>query len=192
MFVHVLIVVVASIYQFKANSENVKIVAPQYKAWLYQFLDQDTDFNALTDDIERRKTFYKLSNLTEDIRGYVDGYYDLAVSEQDSEAHAENGILFGDISLDDPNIEGYEVTPPRVQFRYLTSGQSPSKEMPFSHTFQKVNGAIDYGPFEEGVENLEKFKAVYQHLSNMQIDYFVYVKLDSDLYNGRTYKWQVM
>lgn len=154
----------------------------------------------MTDDIERRKTYFKLNELTGDIRDFIDGFYDLDPAENNSPVHDERGILFGDIYISNPTAGKYMVTPPKAYFRYLTSEQRPSPARPLQHEFTmtKVKSetgterTIDYGFFNDTEENLSKFKELYQHLSHMQINYDIYVKLDDDLFNGRTYKWKVM
>lgn len=123
------------------------------------------------------------------MRDFIEGFYLLDPSENDNEAHKESGILFGNIFLSDPDDPDSKVTAPKIYFRYLQSNFEPSVDFPLEFNFTKTGDDIDYGFFKD--ENLAKFKSLYQHLSNMQIEYFIFVKLDSALFNGRTYKWKV-
>ena len=93
-------------------------------------MDKETDFNALADDIERRKTYYKLSEFMEDVRTYVSDYYDLG----DPSADIEEGILLGKISIQDPTSEDRPTKPPTVFFRYMQQGINPD-EWPLEFQF---------------------------------------------------------
>lgn len=125
MFIHVLILCLASIYAFKANEEHVNILAPQYKAWLYQFMDKDTDFNSLGDDIARRKTYYKLSDFRDDVRSFVEGYYNLS---DPAKLDPDYGLLYGNITLYHPYNGNGMIQPPQVYFRYILQETSVKKE----------------------------------------------------------------
>ena len=141
----------ASIYAFKANQEHVNILAPQYKAWLYQFLDQDTDFNALADDIERRKTYYKLDEFMDDIRSFVEGYYNLS---DPTKVDPKYGLLFGNLTLYNPHGGNKTIKPPIVYFRYILQETSVQNDnYPLMEEFTlKDNGDPDFKLFADNDE----------------------------------------
>ena len=116
--------------------------------------------------------------MTGDIRGYVDGFYLLAQDKQDSQELKDSGILFSDIYIKD-DLDNVPVVSPVVYFRYRDSNMGMIDGTPLIHNFTRnEEGVPDYGVFSEGEE--EKFKVLYQHLTDIQIDYEIYVKLDND------------
>ena len=64
-------------------------------------------------------------------------------------------------------------------------------EWPLSHEFKREDDGttIDYGYFAEDKQS--DFKTLFQHLSDIEIQYDAFVVLDEHLFNGRTYKWKI-